>query len=85
MPFLNCAVSPGGTTPTASSAWVGLDGFTSNTVEQDGIEADCSSGSASYFAWREAFPPPSSRSFKINPGDSITASSAYSSHARSTG
>ena len=28
--------------------WVGLDGDTTNTVEQTGTEADCSSGTAVY-------------------------------------
>jgi len=79
VPYLNCAVSPGGTPPTASSAWVGIDGFTSTTVEQDGIEADCSGATASYSAWYEAFPAPEvTSSITINPGDSVTAIVAYS-------
>ena len=79
VPFLNCAVSPGGANGTYSSDWVGLDGFTSSTVEQDGIEADCDGSNAQYFAWREVFPrdeQPSS--IKIHPGDSVTASVRYS-------
>ena len=31
---------------TFSSFWVGLDGFSSNSVEQTGSEVDCSSGHA---------------------------------------
>src|SRR6266516_1749663 len=34
---------------TFSSFWVGLDGYTSNSVEQTGSEADCVSGHARYF------------------------------------
>src|SRR5579883_2452296 len=39
-----------------SSFWVGLDGYSSNTVEQTGTEADCSGGAASYYAWYEMYP-----------------------------
>jgi hypothetical protein len=81
VPFLNCAVTPGNTTPgDFSSHWVGLDGLVSHTVEQDGIEADCSGGTAHYFAWREVFPRPEQPFFslKIHPGDSITASVKFS-------
>jgi hypothetical protein len=45
-PAVNCSVTPTGW----SSFWVGLDGDTSNTVEQTGTEADCSSGPALYSA-----------------------------------
>ena len=41
---------------TAYSAhWIGIDGDSSSTVEQDGTEADCLNGSASYDAWYEMF------------------------------
>jgi Peptidase A4 family len=84
VPFINCAVTPGNTSPgNFSSHWVGLDGFASNTVEQDGIEADCSSGSAHYDAWHEVFPRPEQPvKMKIRPGDSITASVRYSKSTR---
>src|SRR5262245_29641818 len=51
-PAVNCSVTPTGW----SSFWVGLDGNTSNTVEQTGSEADCSSGRAVYSAWYEMYP-----------------------------
>ena len=83
VPYLNCTVSPGGTTPTASSAWVGIDGFTSTTVEQDGIEADCNGGTPSYSAWYEVFPAAAvTSSITIHPGDSITAVVAYTPATR---
>ena len=83
VPYLNCTVSPGGTTPTASSAWVGIDGFTSATVEQDGIEADCNGGTASYSAWYEVFPAAAvTSSITIRPGDSVTAIVAYTTTTR---
>ena len=45
-------------TNTYSSFWVGIDGFNSNSVEQLGTDSDCSSGSATYYAWREMYPNP---------------------------
>ncbi|HSX23961.1 MAG TPA: G1 family glutamic endopeptidase [Candidatus Saccharimonadales bacterium] len=61
-----------------SSYWVGLDGYSSSTVEQLGTEADCSSGTARYSAWYEMYPK---RSFPvtmvINPGDAMSASVTY--------
>jgi hypothetical protein len=43
-------------TRTLSSFWVGLDGFSSQTVEQTGSEVDCVHGQARYFGWFEMFP-----------------------------
>lgn len=84
VPFMNCAVTPGNTSPgNFSSHWVGLDGFASQTVEQDGIEADCIGGSPHYDAWHEVFPRPEQPvSMKIRAGDSITASVRYSKSTR---
>jgi Peptidase A4 family len=63
-------------TPSAySSFWVGLDGDTSNTVEQTGTEANCISGSARYAGWYEMFPKrPVISANPMAAGDSITAS-----------
>src|SRR6266851_4878139 len=41
---------------TFSSFWVGLDGDGTQSVEQTGTEADCSSGAATYQGWYEMFP-----------------------------
>jgi Peptidase A4 family len=58
-----------------SSFWVGLDGYSSNTVEQTGTEADCSGGSPVYYAWYEMYPRfPKNLSLAIHPGDTIHAS-----------
>jgi hypothetical protein len=45
-------------TDTASSFWAGLDGYSDNTVEQDGVEADCTDGSPALYAWVETYPSP---------------------------
>lgn len=41
-----------------SSFWVGLDGYSSRTVEQIGADSDCSGG-ARYYGWYEMYPSPS--------------------------
>lgn len=36
--------------------WVGIDGYGTRTVEQTGVETDCSSGSPVYAGWYEMYP-----------------------------
>jgi len=70
-PAVNCSVTPTGW----SSFWVGLDGDTSNTVEQTGTEADCSNGRAVYSGWYEMYPKfPVTYSNPVAAGDHFTAS-----------
>lgn len=55
--------------------WLGLDGFGSRTVEQTGVETDCSSGTPVLSAWYEMYPaPPVQWSDPVAEGDHITAS-----------
>ncbi len=56
--------------------WVGIDGFTSGSVEQDGTLAECSGGSAFYFSWWEMYPTNAIQvvGSSVQPGDSISAS-----------
>ncbi|HXZ98545.1 MAG TPA: G1 family glutamic endopeptidase [Candidatus Acidoferrum sp.] len=63
-----------------SSFWVGIDGFSSNTVEQIGTDSDCQNGRAAYYAWYEFYPSPSYTisSFTVKPGDTISAEVNYS-------
>jgi hypothetical protein len=74
VPFLNCRLSKG----AFSAHWVGLGGFVggSNSVEQIGIEADCSTaGRSRYFAWFAMYPRKRATSqIRIKGGDSVTAS-----------
>jgi hypothetical protein len=60
---------------TYSSFWVGLDGYSSSTVEQLGTEADCSKGKPVYYAWWELFPGASRliNFFTVTPGVTYTA------------
>jgi Peptidase A4 family len=75
VPSVNC-----GTTPTAFNyQWVGLDGDTNGTVEQDGIGGYCVSGSPTYFAWSEMYPAGIVEQFFLNPGDAVGATVYYNS------
>ena len=66
--------------PPDMSAWVGIDGYTSGTVEQIGVSGTVdSSGKATYYAWWEMYPRNSQtiKGMKIAAGDKITASVNY--------
>lgn len=58
--------------------WVGLDGYSSSTVEQTGSEVDCIGRTAQYYAWYEAYPA-ASRVYTntVKAGDSFTATVTY--------
>jgi hypothetical protein len=57
-----------------SSPWLGIDGDTSNTVEQIGTDSDCNGGSPSYYAWYEMYPKQTTDlAMTITPGDVISA------------
>jgi hypothetical protein len=56
------------------AAWVGLDGFKDQTVEQDGTFATCKGPTymtPSYVAWYEMYPADSMNVFSVNAGDVI--------------
>jgi Peptidase A4 family len=60
---------------TISSEWVGLDGFTSLTVEQAGTVGWCFEGTPTYFTWYEMYPAGTIEvGTSLRPGDKITAS-----------
>ena len=57
-----------------SSFWIGLDGDTSNTVEQTGTDADCSGSTPQYYAWYEMYPKfPVNLRGTVRPGDHLSA------------
>jgi hypothetical protein len=80
-------VSSSWTEPTAkctgsgdqySAFWVGLDGYSSSTVEQTGSEVDCAGRTAEYSSWYELYPAyPVYFSNKVLPGDHFTGSVTY--------
>jgi hypothetical protein len=81
VPYVNCAATPN----SFSGHWVGLDGASNATVEQDGILAACQGTAPQYSAWYEMFPkPPVYSTIPIHPGNSIVASVYYDSNGTFT-
>ena len=64
---------------TYSAFWVGIDGYSSGTVEQIGTDLDTNaSGNAVYYAWYEMYPSsPVELSMTIHPGDQISGEVKY--------
>jgi hypothetical protein len=56
--------------------WVGIDGFSSDSVEQDGTLIECDGGTAFYFTWWEMYPSNDVQVVgdTLEAGDSISAS-----------
>jgi Peptidase A4 family len=61
---------------TYAAFWVGIDGFTSGSVEQAGTLAECSGGSPFYFTWWEMYPTNAIQTVgsSVAPGDNIGVS-----------
>lgn len=59
--------------------WVGLDGYSSGTVEQTGTLSDCVGPFPVYYAWYEFYPNPMYEvtSLQIAPGNVMSASVVY--------
>ncbi len=77
VPTVTCT----GTQTTYAAFWVGIDGYTSKTVEQTGTDSDCSLGHAKYYAWYEFYPKASKTigTMTVHPGDVIVASVVWNS------
>jgi hypothetical protein len=55
--------------------WVGIDGYGSQTVEQTGVQVDCSSGAPVLSGWYEMYPAaPVYFNDQVNAGDNFTGS-----------
>jgi hypothetical protein len=76
VPTADCSATPN----TYAAFWVGLDGYSSSTVEQTGTDSDCDGKSPSYYAWYEFYPNPSEviSSVPVSPGNIMSASVSYS-------
>src|SRR5580700_1685847 len=72
---VDCTKTPN----TDSSEWVGIDGWSSNTVEQIGTDADCNGKTPSYYVWYEIYPLNTVviRDVSIAAGDKFSASVTY--------
>ena len=66
-------------TNSYSSFWVGIDGYTSGSVEQIGTDSDWVNGQAQYYAWYEFYPKPSYliNTITVQPGDTMSAEVSY--------
>jgi hypothetical protein len=75
------AVTCGSGETSYSAFWVGIDGFTSTTVEQTGTDSDCSHGVPTYYAWFEFYPKASKdiSTLTIHAGDKIAARVSFAS------
>ncbi len=71
-----------------SSFWVGLDGYNSDSVEQLGTDSDCSGRTPTYYGWYEMYPNPSvelsTSTYRVSPGDTLTASVTYNGNSTYT-
>ncbi len=76
VPSVNCSQTPN----TYSAFWVGIDGYSSDSVEQTGTMSECEGTRAVYYAWYEFYPNPSYEitSVPVSPGNVISASVTYS-------
>jgi hypothetical protein len=84
------SVSSSWTEPTATCSssrrsdqyaafWVGLDGYSSDSVEQTGTDSDCAGRTPDYYGWYEMYPAdPVYFSNTVEPGDHISASVTFS-------
>lgn len=63
-------------TTSLAAFWVGLDGYSSSSVEQDGTLIECYGGAAYYYTWWEMYPTNAIQvvGSTLHAGDSITAS-----------
>ena len=80
VPSVNCAKT--GSSDAFAYHWVGIDGWSDGTVEQDGVADFCVDGKASYDAWHEMFPAPFTTAFAVSPGDAITSSVTYTASTK---
>jgi len=83
-PSINCAKVSVKSSNHYVSTWVGLDGLTTDTVEQLGVDGLCYRGKPVYYVWYEMYPR-SSHVFTISgfsPGDALSANVYYNAHNR---
>ncbi len=70
-----------GSSGSYAAFWVGIDGYSSSTVEQIGTMAEMSGRQAVYYVWYEMYPSNMVEitQIKLKPGDMISASVTYNS------
>jgi hypothetical protein len=70
------SASCGGSTESLAAFWVGIDGYSSDSVEQDGTLIECYFGGTYQYSWWELYPTNDIQvvGSSVAAGDSITAS-----------
>jgi hypothetical protein len=84
VPSINCAKVPAKSANHYVSTWIGLDGLTTDTVEQVGVDGLCYKGKPVYYVWYEMYPE-GTHVFAISgfsPGDALAANVYYNSRNR---
>ncbi|MCL5257392.1 MAG: G1 family endopeptidase [Chloroflexi bacterium] len=72
------AVTSSASSAGYSATWLGIDGNSSNTVEQIGTEQDFINGQARYYAWYEMYPKASNTiTYTVQAGDVMSATVKY--------
>jgi len=63
-------------TTSLAALWVGIDGYSSSSVEQDGTLVECYRGTAYYYTWWEMYPTNAIQvvGTTLRPGDAISTS-----------
>jgi Peptidase A4 family len=82
-PTATCTSSGGGRHGRSSDSyaafWVGLDGYSSDSVEQTGSDSDCDGTTPDYYGWYEMYPAdPVYYTNTVKPGDAMSASVVFS-------
>jgi hypothetical protein len=76
VPAVDCSQT--GMSDYSSAFWVGIDGFSSISVEQIGTDSDCTKGIPIYYAWYEMYPKDSvTLNMTLLPGDKVHAKVTY--------
>ena len=76
VPAISCGSA--GSSSSYISVWTGLDGYTSDTVEQIGSQSACSGPTAEYYGWYELYPEAlMTFSQVVKPGDELEAAVSY--------
>jgi hypothetical protein len=76
------AASCSGRSTSLAAFWVGIDGFSSSSVEQDGTLIECYHGTAFHFSWWEMYPTNAVQEvFAVKVGDKMFASVTYTAGA----
>ena len=78
--------NPTSTTTYYAAFWLGIDGFTSNTVEQTGILAEAQGSGVTWYAFTEFYPSAAVLTSEptISVGDLITANVTYTTSSSSS-